>query len=105
MKDQKILLVGCGKMGGALLDGMIESGVLARNIIIVEPNAESIPHKFNIKILKIFEKNTLEDFAPDVIILAVKPQIIDSIITEYKIFAGRSLFISVIAGKTIPYFE
>ncbi len=105
MQRKKILLVGFGKMGGSLLNGIIKAGVLARNIMVIEPNPDALDHKFNVRILKGFDQEDVSHFAPDVIILAVKPQVVESILADYKQFAGRSLFISVIAGKTISYFE
>lgn len=102
MRDKKVLLVGCGKMGDAILGGIIESGVLTRNIIVIEPHSESISH--DIKTLKNFEQKILVDLVPDVIIFAVKPQTVESILPDYKQFAN-ALFISIIAGKTIAFFE
>ena len=32
-----ILLIGCGKMGGALLDGWIENGLKLDNAFVIEP--------------------------------------------------------------------
>ena len=32
-----ILLIGCGKMGGALLDGWIENGLKLENAFVIEP--------------------------------------------------------------------
>lgn len=104
LDNHKILLVGCGKMGGAILEGMIKAGVLARNIVVIEPNTEATPD-LNIKILKHFDKYELDGFTPDTIILAVKPQIAAEVLADYKIFASHSLFISIIAGKTISFFE
>lgn len=103
MKDLKILLVGCGKMGGALLSGMINAGVLARNIIVIEPNPDARPD-LNLKFLKDFDKEELH-ITPNIIIFAVKPQVIESIIHAYKQFASEALFISIIAGKTTSFFE
>lgn len=33
-----ILLVGCGKMGGAMLVGWLQRGVAAADVVVVEPN-------------------------------------------------------------------
>ena len=104
MKDQKILLVGCGKLGGSLIEGITKVDVPLRNVIVVEPDTKSVHDKFNVRTLEGFTQE-LVDFAPDIIIFAVKPQVIGSIIDDYKIFTGHSLFISVIAGKTTAYFE
>ena len=33
----KLLLVGCGKMGGAMLDGWLARGLAAADVIVAEP--------------------------------------------------------------------
>jgi|GEM_PF-105168 len=105
MKDKRILLVGCGKMGFALLQGMVNVGILLRNVIVIDPNPMAIHDNINVKAMKEFDQDTITEFAPDIIILAVKPQIIESILPHYKQFSGSALFISIIAGKTIAFFE
>ena len=35
--DTKILLVGCGKMGGALLGGWLDQGIQGANVHAIEP--------------------------------------------------------------------
>jgi len=44
------------------------------------------------------------EFAPDVVVFAVKPQVMDGAVSPYKRFVGRSLFLSIAAGKTLRYF-
>lgn len=105
MHIQKILLVGCGKMGGALLGGLINSGVLSRNVMVVEPNIASVHDRYNVRVLKEFDETEFEDFMPDIILLAVKPQIVSKVLCDYKKFVGQSLFVSIIAGKTVSFFE
>jgi pyrroline-5-carboxylate reductase len=105
MRDKKVLLVGCGKMGFALLKGMVNVGILLRNVIVIDPSPSAVHDNINVKAIRIFDQETIEEFAPDIIILAVKPQIIESILPYYRQFAGRALFISIIAGKTIAFFE
>lgn len=92
-------------MGGALLHGMINSGVLARNIIVIEPNFESVPDDLNLRIMPDFHQENVDYIAPNVIIFAVKPQVIESILPVYKQYAASALFVSIIAGKTISFFE
>ncbi len=33
----KLLLVGCGKMGGAMLDGWLARGLAAADVVVAEP--------------------------------------------------------------------
>ena len=93
-----VLLVGCGRMGGAMLAGWRERG-LAPSIIVdpaavpdlarpedrIVPDAAAIP----------------ADFRPAAAILAVKPQNAAAVLPAYARFAGEAVFLSIMAGKTL----
>jgi pyrroline-5-carboxylate reductase len=99
-----LLLIGCGKMGGALLKGWLERGA-ARHVVVVEPGAgaDAFAGERLVERHKRPEEIPLE-FAPDVVVFAVKPQVMDGAVSPYKRFVGRSLFLSIAAGKTLRYF-
>ena len=99
-----LLLIGCGKMGGALLKGWLERGA-ARHVVVVEPGAgaDAFAGERLVERRKRPEEIPLE-FAPDVVVFAVKPQVMDGAVSPYKRFVGRSLFLSIAAGKTLRYF-
>jgi pyrroline-5-carboxylate reductase len=99
-----LLLVGCGKMGGALLKGWLERGA-ARHVVVVEPGsgADAFAGERLVERHKRPDEIPLE-FAPDVVVFAVKPQGMDGAVNPYKRFVGRSLFLSIAAGKTLRYF-
>jgi pyrroline-5-carboxylate reductase len=106
LADLRILLVGCGKMGSAILNGWIDQNIEGSNICVIEPQKNH---------LKPFLKhgvtayNSLKDlqhhYEPDFVVFAVKPQIMNEIVPAYKCFSGTSVFISIAAGKSIAYFE
>lgn len=102
-----ILLVGCGKMGGALLAGWLQAGMAGR-VDIVEPNPEAIPPDVRAAdgVHRVGDQADLPaDLDPDVIVLAVKPQAMDSVLPAYRRFAvPGTVFLSVAAGKTLAYF-
>ena len=104
--NPKILLVGCGKMGGALLSGWLDQRQESSNINVVEPQknnqAEFIGR--NVTLFNSLDEIDI-DYNPDFVLFAVKPQIMDSVIPAYKRFSDNSTFISIAAGKTINYFE
>lgn len=106
--NKKIVLVGCGKMGGAILEGFVKNTINPENIKVVEPSLyrkKEYKKKYNIQVVPTANE-IAKNFTPDIIIFAVKPQIIDEILPEYKPFSNRkTLFISVIAGKEIKQFE
>jgi len=97
-KDKKIILVGCGKMGPAMLAGWISRGIDLASVVAVDPVAEEtygiVPLRSNDEIP--------EDFNPDFIVFAVKPDIIKSVCENYKRFKNKDVvFLSIAAGKDI----
>ncbi len=96
----KILLIGCGKMGSAMLNGWLKSGVKAGDIAVVDPFAK-LGKK--IAVYKSLAKLS-KTYVPDVIILAVKPQNLNEVLPELARF-NKALVVSIIAGKTIAYIE
>ena len=101
MRD--LLLVGCGKMGGAMLSGWRKAAVADR-YLVVEPNTD-VPRMPGVIPVADFDELP-PDVRPGVVVLAVKPQVMDSVIEPYRAFAGSStVFLSVAAGKPVSYFH
>lgn len=99
-----LLLVGCGKMGSALLKGWLERGA-ARHVVVVEPGSGADAFAGE----RLVERHKRPEeipaaFIPDVVVFAVKPQAMDAAVNPYKRFVGRSFFLSIAAGKTLAYF-
>ena len=101
-----LLLMGCGKMGSAMLDGWLSSDLAQGGIVIVDPTG--VPQYQDHKNISIYN-NASEvpaDLNPQVIILAVKPQQMDQALATYAKYVGPdTLFVSIAAGKTLHYFE
>ncbi|MGE4063157.1 MAG: pyrroline-5-carboxylate reductase [Rhodospirillaceae bacterium] len=104
-----ILLVGCGKMGGALLDGWFKRGLSPVDAIVVEPaGRDSVAACSEHRALTVLPhmSDVPRDFRPDVILFAVKPQVADQVIPTYKSFTPQHpVFLSVIAGRPTSYFR
>lgn len=99
-----LLLVGCGKMGGALLKGWLAQGLAPAQALAIEPNPAAMGDLAG-KIRQVGEPSAIPaGFAPRTVLLAVKPQMMDGAIGHYARFAD-ALFLSIAAGKTIGYFE
>ena len=109
MIEGTILLVGCGKMGGALLEGWFKRGLNSVDAIVVEPAGRDAvaPCKTHRALTCLpHVRDVPRDFRPDVILFAVKPQIADQVVPEYKaLTAQQPVILSVIAGKTTGYFQ
>ena len=104
-----ILLVGCGKMGGALLDGWFKQGLNPVDAVVVEPAGRAAvsccAHHPALTVLPA-GKDVPRDFVPDVVLFAVKPQLADNVLPDYqRLVANAPVFLSVIAGKTTGYFR
>ncbi|MDZ5646251.1 pyrroline-5-carboxylate reductase [Nitrospirillum sp. BR 11828] len=96
-----LLLVGCGKMGGAMLAGWRAAGTV-RRVVIVDPVAGTAPEGAT---LVADPAQIPADFTPTAVVLAVKPQMMDQALPAYLPYAGRAVFLSIAAGKTVAYFQ
>jgi pyrroline-5-carboxylate reductase len=99
---RSLTLVGAGKMGGALLRGWIERGLAPSRIIVVEPapspEIATLARTHNIALNPAVAGRT----TPEVLVLAVKPQMLDAVAPELSKLAGaQTLVLSIIAGKTV----
>lgn len=104
--QRPLLLVGCGKMGGALLAGWLERGVAARDVTLVEPNAAAVAGFAAAGARVVAATGDLpETFRPAIVLLAVKPQMMDQVMAPLVRFVQPdTLFLSIAAGKTLDYF-
>jgi pyrroline-5-carboxylate reductase len=102
----EILLVGCGKMGGAMLEGWLARHIV-RHVTIVEPGPGAANFAGRPDVALHAEATALApDLKPDVLVFAVKPQMMDAVAPHYRRFAGpTTVALSIAAGKTIGYFE
>ena len=99
----KLLLVGCGKMGGAMLEGWLARGLAASDVIVAEPVEAIRPKKPG---LRVVASSAELGETPEIVVLAVKPQSMDAVLPDLKRFAGKgAVFLSIAAGKTLRYFS
>lgn len=91
-----LLLVGGGRMGGALLAGWRKVGLGA--VVVVDPARPTIAAPARV----VADPGDIPaDFAPEAVILAVKPQQAAAALPAYARFAGRAVFLSIMAGRGI----
>jgi pyrroline-5-carboxylate reductase len=100
--SESLVLVGCGKMGGALLRGWLAGGA-ARRFAVVEPAGMPAELGRAADVGCYPDPDSLpRDLAPEAVVFAVKPQIADDVVPAYRRFVGPdTLFVSIVAGKTI----
>ena len=100
----KVLLIGFGHMGSSLFNSWNKSKI--SNISIVDPLIKT--NKTKNKKIKFYKdiSNVKQIDNYNIVFLAVKPQIINKVLLSMKdISIKNKLFISIIAGKNIKYFE
>lgn len=95
-----LVLLGCGKMGTALLTGWLNAGVPAGSVWVVEPNPTDWLIQTGVHL------NEGLPSAPAVALLAVKPQMMGKALPALQALGnGPTLFVSIAAGTTIASFE
>lgn len=97
-----LVLVGCGKMGTAMLRGWMAAGVASR-FLVVEP-AGMPPDIGSLReILWYPSAEALSnELTADAVVFAVKPQVVDAVLPGYRRLARPgTLFLSIVAGKTL----
>ena len=95
-----LVLLGCGKMGTALLTGWLAAGVSPASVWVIEPNPTSWLRDTGVNL------NVGLPPHPAVALLAVKPQMMGAALPALQALGnGSTLFISIAAGTTIAAFE
>ena len=104
--ERPLVLIGCGKMGGAMLDGWLKSGIVAGGAYVVDPmGAQHMAGRPGVTIVKGADELP-DDLNPQVVVLAVKPQQMDALAADYARFVGPGcFFLSVAAGIGIAHYE
>ncbi len=104
-----IALIGCGKMGGAMLRGWLDANIVS-HVSILDPGG--LPAEFAeyapATIAHYSDAASFSDKAQkaDIYIIAVKPQIMDDVCASIAgAVPSDALILSIAAGQTIAAFE
>jgi len=100
LSKQEIVIVGCGKMGSALLKGWLAEGLDPNEITVIDPNPSDWLIKQTVRLNKTLPIN------PSIVLIAVKPQMMPDVVPKLnKLGNSKTLFISIAAGTSISYFQ
>ena len=111
MNELKILLIGCGKMGSSLLEGIVKSDNFDGLVDVIEPVMhDSLKEDFKKSKVNFYSdirenKNTTNY---DLILIATKPNIYEEIFNGLKnnlIINDETLIVSILAGIRISKIE
>lgn len=102
-KAYSMTLLGCGKMGGAMLRSWIDQGLLTK-VIIIDPS--EIPKEFTndprIKHIRTADNHSIDT---DVFTIAVKPQTLEKSVKNINEIQKATALLSILAGKSIKSLE
>ena len=100
VKGKKVGFVGAGNMGEALIKGLVESNLVPADAIVIADSraerAQQIAQQYGVRAAA---DNTVLVRDADVVILAVKPQIMAPVLREIMpALTNRPLLVSIAAG-------
>ena len=99
----RLLVIGAGAMGEAILSGILSAGMLkADQVVVVEPNYDKellLRDRYGVEVIS---KLDYREYGPDdVCLFAVKPQIAHKVLKDLAPRLNRTLFISIAIGITL----
>lgn len=98
-----LVLLGCGKMGSAMLAGWLTSGLSPDAVWVLDPHPSTWLDALAEQGLHL---NTDLPASPAIVIVAVKPQMMTEALPRLKPLGdGGTLFVSIAAGTPIRFFE
>jgi pyrroline-5-carboxylate reductase len=100
-----IILIGAGKMGGAMLSGWLAQGLDPRRIAVIEPSPSVEITALSAKGVR-FNLSPADAGAVAAVVVAVKPQSFGEVAATLQSYTGSGpLVVSIMAGTTIASLE
>ena len=101
-----LLLIGCGKMGGAMLSGWLESGIAGGGVVVLDPmGAGAFAGRAGVTVHSDLD-SLPGGLDPEVVVFAVKPQQMADAAPFAARYAGQgTVFMSIAAGTKLRFFE
>jgi len=100
LENRGLVLLGCGKMGSALLEGWLKTGLPAGSVHVIEPTPSDWLKATGVHL------NTPLPPAPAMALLAVKPQMMGAALPSLQALGGGgTVFVSIAAGTSLKTIE
>jgi pyrroline-5-carboxylate reductase len=100
-----LLLVGAGKMGGAMLEGWLALGMAAKHVVVIEPNPACEIVALTSRGLRL-NPSSGDIGEVSAVVLAIKPQAAPDVMRSLKPYVGAStVIVSIMAGRTLRFLE
>lgn len=107
VQNRKIGFIGAGKMGSALMQGIIKAGIIKPENLSASDVYEPFLNELNSQLgINVSTDNAVIAQASDILVLAVKPQILGSVLEDLKPYINADkLIISIAAGVPLATYE
>jgi pyrroline-5-carboxylate reductase len=100
LKKRGLVLLGCGKMGSAMLQGWLDGGLPTSSVTVLDPYPSDWLKATGVNL------NTDLPNDPAIVLVAVKPQMMGDALPKLQALGnGTTVFLSVAAGITIATYE
>ena len=104
--DVSIAVIGAGSMGGAIARGLVSSGTLAASdVAVFDPNADAQDALAQMGMRTTASADELVALGTDVVVLAVKPQVLPAVVAPLASSLAGRLVVSIAAGITLATLE
>lgn len=102
---KKIGFIGCGNMGGAMMQGILDSGMCLPQEMITSDQSEAVLalRKEALGVQTTTDNQAVTAFA-DIVFLSVKPQFYEPVIAEIKdTVKEQQIIVTIAPGKTLAW--
>lgn len=99
---RSLVLMGAGKMGGAMLEGWLGGGLDPDALTVLDPQPSDVLRSLAVKHRFRLNPPITDVAEPQALVLGIKPQMLDAAAGNLSALAGPdTLVLSILAGKTI----
>jgi pyrroline-5-carboxylate reductase len=100
---QKTLFIGGGNMAFAILGGLIASGIPTTAFHVIDPSREAASKLSSLGVR--CTTDWPDNFTPDIVVLAVKPQLMQGVLKHQSAHLKNLLIISIAAGVSVAQIQ
>lgn len=92
-----IWIIGCGNMGGAMVNRWLDSGIAPQRVTIIDPALPAMPEG-----VTVVAAPPADAAPPSIALLSVKPQLLDAVAPQIAPMLGKeTVLVSILAGVEI----
>lgn len=103
--NKTVAIIGAGVMGKAIAKGLLAKKIVAsKNLFLTNIILEGL-EEFSKQGVTVSKDNIAVVKSADIVLLTIKPQIMDVVLTEIKDVIGEKLVISIAAGISIAHMQ